>query len=183
MGDANYWKNKYKEQWSKSNDKEDLLKDIISEETGVEVEFSGFGAGSTEYLRGSAADYDHTAGDADLHIKDSNIYVEVTGPMSDKVTTLAPLWFRPDKIENAIHGLYEGCDTYLAHYLPSRNLWRVIHITPWFAERYKNGKYKLVMPEIRGSKERFVEIQTNDPAVRDVSFLMKNIYTKMRCAD
>ena len=130
---------------------------IIYENTGHPVTGYGLGAGSTEYIEGSAEANGHKKGDADLHVESTNIYIEVTGPLSKFVDRTADLWFRPDKIENAIMNLGRH-DTFLAHYLPKEDLWRIIHVDDEFVTRYRKGEFPTYTEIIRGQTETYTHV-------------------------
>ena len=98
----NFWKDAYKDTWTKSSDRENWMIDLIKRETGKTAVDSGLGAGTEAYIDGSAQRNGYEKGDADLHILGTDIYVEVTGPLKKTVPEDAPLWFRPDKLNNAI---------------------------------------------------------------------------------
>ena len=52
--DANFWKDLYQNTWGAASDKEEQMAAIIYENTGHPVTGYGLGAGSTEYIEGSA---------------------------------------------------------------------------------------------------------------------------------
>ena len=95
--DENYWKDAYKNTWDESSKREKRLMTYLEKLTGVMCSESGLGAGSSEYISGSAARNGYQKGDADFLIEGTNIYIEVTGPLVKTVQPSAPLWFRPDK--------------------------------------------------------------------------------------
>lgn len=169
--DNNYWKKAYSNMWDASSKREEFMIDWIKENTGLTAEPIGLGAGSDEFIDGSAAENGFDKGDADLHIINTNIYVEVTGPLSDKVSIYSPLWFRPDKFNNAVRNARSGHDTFFAHHCPSRDLWRVIHIDDELIQRLFNREFKTVHPNIRGRQETYVEIPANDRCVKTIDFL------------
>ncbi|MBR1382669.1 MAG: hypothetical protein IJ555_02470, partial [Ruminococcus sp.] len=140
--------------------------------TGLGVELYGLGAGEDGYIFGSAKANGHAKGDADLHIKGTDIYIEVTGPLNGNVPEAAPLWLRPDKIDNAIAGLENGHDTFFAHYTPSARKWRIIHADNSFIDRYRSGIFKLITPKIRGRVERYIEISSSDSCITDLDYLI-----------
>ncbi len=178
--DNNYWKNAYKDTWDASAKREEFMIDWIRNNTGLEAVPIGLGAGSDEFIEGSAAENGLDKGDADLHIVNTNIYVEVTGPLSDKVSVYSPLWFRPDKFNNAVRNARKGHDTFFAHHCPSKDLWRVIHIDNELIQRLFNQEFNIVHPIIRGRQETYVEIPANDQCVRQIDFLRQYIVEKYR---
>lgn len=157
MRDDNYWKEKYKDTWPQANEKEIALKEIIEARTSYKLVPYGLGADSSEFFSGSAKEYGKEIGAPDWQIEDTNIFLEVTGPNTDKVSRSAPLWFRPDKIENAIKYLDEHY-TFLAHYLPSEDEWRLIFVSKGFAKRYQSKDFPTKIMMIRGTKEKYTEI-------------------------
>ena len=169
--DENFWKNAYHQTWSDASERERGLIEMIQKVTGADVIENGLGTGSNNFINGNAASNGYQKGDPDLRVKGTDIYIEVTGPLSTNISVLAPLWFRPDKLNNAIKNM-SAHDTFLAHHCPSLNLWRVIHIDVQFSERCYNHEFKVVHPSIRGNTERYVEIPADDKCIRDIGYLM-----------
>lgn len=170
--DSNFWKDAYKNSWKLSSKKESEIANLITSNTGLTVIPVGLGAESSDFISGSASQNGYQKGDPDLKIENTNIYLEVTGPLSDKVKSSEPLWFRPDKIDNA-KSKFGSHDTFLLHNCPGENLWRVIHIDKSFIEKYDAGHFKTVRPYIRGNKEKYVEISAGDECVKPLSVLME----------
>lgn len=164
MADSDYWKKKYSGTWDQSSAREERMKNFLESNFNVKVSESGLGAGTSDFITGSAANNGYNKGDADLHIENTNIFIEVTGPLSNYVQPSAPLWFRPDKIQNAINNISQH-KTILAHNCPSANLWRYIIIDENFVNNYQNGKYRIVNPTIRGVTETYVEIPVTDTSI------------------
>ncbi len=168
--DANYWKDGYKDSWPISAKKEEFIKNLIEMGTGYTVHLIGMGAGTTSYIPGNAADNKFIKGDADLYVEYADSFVEVTGP-NIKMPAQATLWIRPDKIENSIKKLSEGKGklhvvTHVQDIKESgEKSVRGVIIDSHFAERYRNGEFKIVKPFINGRTETYAEIQYNDPAV------------------
>ena len=100
--DKNYWKEAYKEYWEISSKKEIFVKELIESKTGFKTLEVGLGAGSEDFLSGSASDYSLTKGDADLYVIVPDTYVEVTGP-NISVKPEDTLWIRPDKVKNSFN--------------------------------------------------------------------------------
>lgn len=169
MGE-NYWKDAYRDTWAVSSAREERLMAYLEKMAGVTCVESGLGAGSSEYISGSAEKNGYQKGDADFYIKGTNIYIEVTGPLVKTVQPSAPLWFRPDKLDNAIKN--SSHDVFLAHHCMSADLWRVIHIDQEFKKRYQNKEFKTVTPRIRGRVERYVEVEADDPCLQGLDDLV-----------
>lgn len=169
--DNNYWKNAYQNTWDQSSERENFIVNWIKESTGLTAEVIGLGAGTSDYIDGSANENGYEKGDADLHIIDTNIYIEVTGPLTKSVPVYSALWFRPDKFENAIRNMTNGHDTFFAHHCPSGDLWRIIHIDDNLAQRYQRGEFRVVTPRIRGRLERYVEIPSNDICIKSLEYI------------
>lgn len=172
--DKEFWKKRYENKWEQAAKKEDALAKLLTTETAKEVVEVGLGAGTADFIKGSARDNGHEKGDADLYVKDTNIYVEVTGPLSNYVNRNADLWFRPDKIENAINNMGQH-DTFLAHYLPKESLWRVIHVDECFATNYQNGMYRIGIETIRETQETYCHIPSNDSTICCLQYLISYI--------
>ena len=177
--DENYWKDAYKNTWDESSKREKRLMAYLEKQAGVKCSESGLGAGSSEYISGSAARNGYQKGDADFWIEGTNIYIEVTGPLVKSVQPSAPLWFRPDKLNNAIKN--SNHDVFLAHHCMSADLWRVIHIDDDFKQRFGAYQFRVVTPWIRGRQERYVEIETNDRCIRDLDYLVEYLKNQRGC--
>jgi len=169
----NYWKDAYKDKWDESSKRELRLKAYLEEMTGAKCEESGLGAGTSTYISGSAAKNGYQKGDADFTIQGTNVYIEVTGPLVKTVPSTAPLWFRPDKLNNAVKN--GGHDVFLVHHCMSEDVWRVIHVDQEFKQRFRTYQFKVVTPVIRGRRERYVEIETNDRCINDLKYLVAYI--------
>lgn len=167
----NYWKDAYQGTWDASSKREKQLMTYLEESTGVQCTPFGLGAGSSQYISGSAERNGYQKGDADFVIDGTNIYIEVTGPLSKGVQPDAPLWFRPDKINNAIKN--SSHDVFFAHHCMSVNLWRVIHIDEDFKERFRKNQFQVENPVIRGRCEQYVKIKANDKCVHELDYLVK----------
>lgn len=70
----NYWKDRYQGTWDRSAQREAKLAEYLEQKTGLQIESSGLGAQSTEYIPGSAAKNGFEKGDADLHVVGTNVY-------------------------------------------------------------------------------------------------------------
>ena len=114
--DADFWKNAYRSTWDVAARRENV----------VELRANGFGTGSNEFISGSANANGFVKGDADFCIPEFDIYIEVTGPLSDRVPRDSALWIRPDKIANAIANIDKGHKTFIVHHCPSADLFRCI---------------------------------------------------------
>ena len=166
----NYWKDAYQDTWDESSKREKRLMTYLEKLTGVRCSESGLGVGSTAYISGSAARNGYQKGDADFFVEGTNVYVEVTGPLVKTVQPSAPLWFRPDKLNNAI--MNSNHDVFLVHHCMSVDLWRVIHVDHEFKQRFRSYQFKVVTPYIRGRRERYVEIETTDKCVKGLDYLV-----------
>ena len=169
--DENYWKDAYQNTWDKASKREKRLMACLEKMAGVKCSESGLGTGSTAYISGSAERNGYQKGDADFLIEGTNVYIEVTGPLVMTVQPSAPLWFRPDKLNNAIRN--SNHDVFLAHHCMSVDLWRVIHVDQEFKQRFRAYQFKVVTPYIRGRLERYVEIETTDRCVRELDYLVE----------
>ena len=173
--DENYWKDRYQSTWDRSTQREAVLAEYLERKTGRQVEPCGRGAESTAYIAGSASKNGFEKGDADLHVVGTNVYIEVTGPLEGNVGPQQPLWFRPDKLENAVNNLANGHDTFLAHNCPAAKLWRVVHVDEAFARRYRAKAFPVREKRIRGALKHYVEIDAADPCVRPIRELTQRI--------
>ncbi len=171
--DENYWKDAYQQTWDVSSAREKRLMEYIEKTTKKQVSENGLGAGSSQYISGSAQRNGYQKGDADLAVLGTNIFIEVTGPLVKSVKPTEPLWFRPDKIYNAIKNANH--DVFFAHHCMSADLWRIIHVDDEFKQRFRNDEFQVKCHNIRGREEQYVEINVGDRCVRDLSYLINYI--------
>jgi hypothetical protein len=175
MTDKNYWKEGYQHLWKTADEKVDGIIKLIKEQTGKETKKVGFGADTTDFIDGSAADHGHEKGDADLQVVGTDIVLEVTGP-NVPVRTTEPLWIRPDKMRAACSGT--GKETWIVHVTPSRTgepLIRVIHCDEVLCRRFKENKLSICHPHFRGKTETYVELPADDSCVRPLADLLARI--------
>lgn len=176
MKNYDYWKEAYKDLWDESSKKEEALKNLIKKETGLDMIPYGLGAESAEFIHGSAAMNDNEKGAPDYKINNTNIFIEVTGPLTDRAKPERGLWIRPDKLRYAYEHLKEN-DEIFALFFPSVKEWLIIHADEVFFEDVKT-KYKThedyirVYPKIRGKVEKYIEISYNNPFIKDLNFLI-----------
>lgn len=168
--DKHYWKDAYKDQWEAASKKEEAVKKLIENETGLEVQIVGLGAGTSGFIAGNATDNNLEKGDADLYITQTDSYVEVTGP-NIPMQLEAPLWFRPDKFQNTEKKLLAGKGKlhFVVHVLDQRGtgnkVIRVINLNEYFFKKLKTGSYPTVYPRIRGRQETYIEIPYNSDVI------------------
>lgn len=158
--DKNFWKDRYKDSWDKAAEKEKMVVQQIESITGKKVELYGLGAGSTEYLSGSATDHNSVKGDADLYLREVDIFIEVTGP-NIKVNSSDSLWIRPDKIQNALTKIGNGIGKghYVIHVIERKdNSQILIRVVPISAEL---SNFPTINPRIRGTVETYKEIPSD----------------------
>ena len=172
MTDTDYWKKLYQGLWKKTGEREKALAQTIENLTGHKVKIVGLGAGSDDFLSGTAVSHGHEKGDADMTVESTNISLEVTGP-NIHVPSTAPLWIRPDKIKNAkLH--FRKKDTWVVHCV-ERTTIRVIRLDAEFFAKYQRGRYEIVNRRIRGAMETYVSIPHDDVCVRDFEVLIDHI--------
>lgn len=162
--DADYWKRLYQQSWEKADQRERAIIERIGKEAGKTVTLVGLGAGSSEFLSGTAASQGYEKGGADLQVLKTNVYLEVTGPQTRSITADKPLWVRPDKIENAKE--HADHDTWLIHWLERDGTLRVIHFDSKFFQLYERRTFPIVRPNIRGTIETYVEISAQHSVVQ-----------------
>lgn len=172
MADNDYWKRLYQGLWQKTGEREKALAQTIEELTKHKVKIVGLGAGSDAFLPGTAVSHGHEKGDADLTVEGTNISLEVTGP-NTSVSSIAPLWVRPDKISNA-KAHFQKRDTWVVHCI-KRTTIRVIHLDAEFFDRFERGQYETVNPRIRGAVETYISIPHGDACVKDFEVLIAHI--------
>jgi hypothetical protein len=175
MADPDYWKNQYKgNSWEIASRRAAEIISLIKRTTKKNVVPVGLGEGSTEFLPGNAKNYGHEKGEADLHVSDTNIYIEITGPQTKSVTADAALWIRPDKIENA-HSHYPKHETWVVHYLERDGTKRVIRLNKNFFRLVDNAEFQTVTPNIRGAQETYIEIPADHECVQPWEVLIERI--------
>lgn len=173
MSDVDYWKRRYKESWAQSSERETEIAARLSQATGKTITPVGLGAGSTEFLTGSASQRGYTKGDADLNIAGTNIYLEITGPLVSSVAEDEPLWIRPDKVQNARSNVAH--ETWVVHHLPKNGLIRVIPLDGEFCKALDAGEFPIVTPRIRGVQERYHSIDASHGCVKLYDVLVERV--------
>lgn len=175
MTDKNYWKNAYKDLWDASSKKEATFKKFIEAETGLILMPYGLGAESNEYIAGSAKENDNELGTPDYAVENTNIFIEITGPLSEKVKPQCGLWVRPDKLKYARKHCDEN-DEFFALFFPSTQEWLAIHADKVFFDDMDHKRnindYFDKNPIIRGKRESYVEISYHNPFVKDLDYLV-----------
>ena len=161
---SNFWKDQYKQQWAASNKREQAVADRLLRDAGVATDYVGFGAGTTEYLSGTAAQHGKEKGGADLKARDRELYFEVTGSHKP-IAASQPIWIRPDKI-TAARAHYPKQLVCVVHCSFDNSLMRVIPLDQKFFAALDAGEFKIVTPYIRGNVERYYEISANHISVK-----------------
>jgi len=174
MTDFDYWKNQYKQTWDQSSQRESAIAAYLSEASGKKIELVGLGAGSAEFLSGSASKRGHTKGDADLFVVGTNIYLEVTGPLVQSVDEQQDLWIRPDKVQNAKQNSASH-EVWVVHHLPKKNLIRVVPLDSAFFKALETGAFPIVAPRIRGAEERYHSIPAKHACVKSCNVLIERL--------
>jgi hypothetical protein len=174
MTDFDYWKKQYQATWGKSSQREKAIAAYLSEESGKKIELVGLGAGSADFLSGSASQQGHAKGDADLIVDGTNIYLEVTGPLVPSVDERQDLWIRPDKVENAKQHSRRQ-ETWLVHHLPKDNLIRVVPLDAEFFKALEAGDFPIVTPRIRNVQERYHAIPATHSCVKECGVLIDRL--------
>jgi hypothetical protein len=155
MGDPNFWKDEYEDAWKDGNRRENLVTNILKD-NGIEVVEFGFAAGSEEYKEGRPEEYGYEQGDPDLRVEQTDQYIEVTGT-DLSIEPRAPIWVRPDKIENARD--HADRDEWVVHVLEEHKLFRAIHLTEDVIEYLlKETAERRIYPYINGNEEEYVAI-------------------------
>jgi hypothetical protein len=159
--DKDFIKRKYADSWEDSSYRELRVADRIIKDTGKAVKLCGFGAGKTGFLTGSAADHGFEKNFPDLAIEETNIFVEVTGPLKGRVEPLDPLWIRVGKVDFAYNHYNGEMDIWLVHHIFKGDLSRVIHFDNRFLDAFASGEFRFIWPRVRGIKTKFIEIDAN----------------------
>jgi len=114
------YKDKYKNHWLVSNEREKAVKRLLSQ-FGYELESYGFMAESTAYSSYKPKE----SGIPDYRIKGTNKYVEVTGT-DVPVSPVSPIWVRPDKVQYAKR--HPDQTVILVHVLDHFHIYRWIYM-------------------------------------------------------
>lgn len=176
MKDKDFWKRQYADKWDFSSVRESNFKEYIEKQTGFELRYFGEGAGSTEFLHGSAEDNGSEKGAPDLWVVGTDIYIEVTGSFSPNTKAGDDIWFRPDKLNYAYNHLYDS-NEFLANNFAKAGEWYVIHYDDELqsdvdSKRPANEDYQKITAKIRGVKETYISIHSNNPNVKTLDDLI-----------
>ena len=174
MTDFDYWKKQYKDTWRQSSQRETIIAEYLAQVSGTKISPVGLGAGSADFLSGSASAHGHAKGDADLVVVGTNIYLEVTGPLVQSVDHHQDLWVRPDKVANAKQ-CSNSHETWVVHHLPKDDLIRVLPLDNGFWQALEAGDFPIVTPRIRGAQERYHAIPAPHRCVKDCSVLVERL--------
>lgn len=168
----NYWKHQYKGQWEDARRKEEAVKELIESNTGYTVEYHGLGAGSDEFIDGSAEDNDQLKGDADLIIQGTNIKVEVTGANKDMPLS-SDIWIRPDKIDIVkTDTSHRKVVVHITTY-KGKVYYRLINIGKKFLQAYDSDEFPIIHPTVRGNEETYVSIPADSSYVTTIDKLIE----------
>ena len=174
MSDPDFWKQQYQHAWAKASEREKTIKARILNESGKQVELVGLGAGSTDFLSGTAASQGYQKGDADLYVVGTNIFLEVTGPQSKVVRLEDPLWVRPDKVTSARTHL-PSHETWVVHWLERDGSLRVIPLNEAFFDLLDRNVFSIVHPVIRGVRETYLAIPASHFCVKSWDALIARL--------
>lgn len=174
-----YWKDAYSASWKNSSEKEKAFRAMVKERTGLELVPNGLGAESTEMIHGSAQKSGYEMGAPDYRVEGTNIFIEVTGPLTPTVDPRFGLWLRPDKLKYAFMHRKEQKE-YFVLYFPRTKEWLCVEAGEEFFKDYVKRRneddYILKTPTIRGRKERYYCINYDNWFVHRIDYL----YDKLR---
>ena len=180
MENPNFWKEKYSFLWDPASKREEIIKKFI-EQLGYKVEYYGLGAGTTNFISGSARDNDKEKGAPDLHIVGTNIFIEVTGSFGKNTKAEDPIWIRTDKLDYAHKHRFENEEFFVVNY-KFADVWYVIHYNNELIEHIRATKektdFRTIHPFIKRCRETFVEIDSQSKYVQDLSYLKKYLEMK-----
>ncbi len=177
MPDFNYWKDKYKHSWEESAKREHKVAKLLESmfDGRIKVEFRGLGAGQSEYLPGNATQHGHEKGDPDIFVVGTNVYLEITGPLTTSVDEHQPLWIRLDKVQNAQRKREKEHEVWLVHHLPRNDLLRTVALDIKFFNALQDGEFPIVNPKIRGAEEKYYSIPANHHCVGSIDVLIERL--------
>jgi len=168
-------KKAYKDTWDISSRKEDVFRRAVG--ANVVLVPTGFGAGSSEYLRGSSADHGHERSAPDFVVDGTNIFVEVTGPlktMSDDRIRRGGLWVTVAKTEYARRHPDKKCWIAWMNGVGVGGC-RMIRLGDAFERAVAAGEIKRREVRLRGPAERFMVVPASHECVVNLDVFIDEI--------
>jgi len=166
-------KEAFKGTWELSAQKEAFVKDSIERCAGVKVLDVGFGAGSTEYIKGSSGSHGFDKAAPDLKVEGTNLVIEVSGPLRS-MSQKADLLVNTSKVEYALE--HPELEYWFAHsngVTRNREGVRMIRIGKQFRQGMDRGEICYTQFESRGMQQMFWSIPADHYTVcRFDTFLM-----------
>ena len=152
---STFYKEKFKGTWGDSAKKEEFVKEQLELHTDRIVIASGFGAGSEDYIEGASGDHGFEKAEPDFQIKDSNICIEVTGPLRS-IRMTADLLINPRKVEYALANPdKEYWMAWVNGVVTRRKYVRFVRIGKLFEEGIIKGEIMREQFESRGFQQHF----------------------------
>lgn len=155
--------------WNEPADGKSIFHELFESNTGLELLDTGM---RTEKSR-TGTTGGSTVRFAEYRVKDTRIVIEVVGFSKSKFKKSEPLLLRTDDIDEAITNKQD--DVTFAHYCPSANLWRAVHINDAFLSQYKRGEFAYTSEATKESgfarKDRYIKIPAKDACVRPIEEL------------
>lgn len=162
---STFYKEKFKGTWADSAKKEAFVKEQIELHTDRIVIESGFGAGNDGYIEGSSGSHGFEKAEPDFQIKDTNICIEVTGPLKP-IRMSSDLLINPKKVEYALAN--PGKEYWMAWVngvTNQRQFVRFVRIGDLFQAGIVKGVIVMEQFESRGFQQFFHSIPYYHPTV------------------
>lgn len=154
-------KKAFAETWALSEKKEAKVIQLL-ESLGVQnVRQTGFGAGSTKYIKGSGEDNGYARSAPDITFGNAG-KIEVTGPLKP-MSESADIWITRAKVAYAES--HREQQYWLAHLNGLEGVMRFVPIGPMFSLYVKQGRIKPKDVTNRGIRERFYALPASSPLV------------------
>lgn len=162
------WKTIYSNHWTAAAERENRLALLTSNETGIQFNPNGIGAGLAIRVEGFH-------GGADFLSSSKRTFLEITGPHVH-LPQYYPLWIRPDKFETATREyLNNGRITVILHEVPPSNtvnglpLIRSIVLAGRSAKRWRAGDYTIQKKTLHGIQQDYTILKTTDRQIASLS--------------
>ena len=162
---STHYKEAFKGTWELSAQKEAFVKRNIEYHARVKVIESGFGAGSSTYIKGSSGSHGHEKAAPDFTIENTNIVIEVTGPLQ-AIRMEKDLFVNISKIKYA--WTHPELEYWIAHsngLVTKRTGVRMIRVVTAFQTGIEDGTIVQEHFTSRGVLQMFYAIPPTHPTV------------------
>ena len=131
--DSNYWKNAYRDTWDMSSKRENAMIKWIADTSGLTAKSVGLGAGTKDFISGSADENNHQKGDA---LSSAQIYTSRSQALCPKACRpKATCGFAPINLKTPERTYKTGMTPFLSTIALRRSCGVLsIWITPFFKD-------------------------------------------------